>query len=393
MKVLFIGYAINMEEASQVYGASVAGNKMQINLLEQLAKHSDVKIKCITIYPTAAYPQGKVRIKKETIHLFGELSSLKIGFLNLKILKQIYIILSTVFTAASIVKKEHITLIVTFNMFPEIGIPVQWIKKRYHCKIVSLLADLPIDDTEGRNIYSMLLRKIFDYFTKKSIQVCDGIIALNSNAVNLYAPKVPYTIVEGGVDSRDVCDLIKKHHRRKNIVYSGALVEYSGIINLIEAMKRVCDNEIVLDIYGNGQLKDYIMQCASKMQNVNYYGMVDNETIKEVQREAFLLVNPRPIDHKISMVTFPSKIMEYMVSGTPVLTTKLNGLSEEYLDKMFIVEDNEPCKLATKINEIVKMSNIELDNKAMKARNFVLEHKTWEKQGEKIYQFLKEGFL
>jgi hypothetical protein len=37
MKVLFLGYGVSRETASKLYGASVAGNKMQVNVLEQLA--------------------------------------------------------------------------------------------------------------------------------------------------------------------------------------------------------------------------------------------------------------------------------------------------------------------------------------------------------------------
>ena len=391
--ILFLGYAIPKEEASVLYGASVAGNKMQINILENLSKYKNLNIKCLTIYPTAAYPKGKIFVKKELICLFGGFYSLKIGFINIPIFKQFFETIAIYKEAKKIIKKENIKMIFTFNMFPQIGLPAKWLKKKYGCKIMTLLADLPIDDTIGRRGINLKLRSFFEKLTKKAILYCDNIIALNKQAVDLYAPGSSYIVVEGGVDFEDMNELPVKKNSIKNIVYSGALVEYSGIMNLIEAMKYVNDKEVILDIYGKGQLMEYIIQCTQNISNVKYKGSVDNSTMKNIQSKAFLLINPRPIDNPISKVTFPSKIFEYMISGTPVLTTKLNGLTDEYLDNMFFVDSDDPLILADKINEIMSLPVNVLVEKAMSARKFVIENKTWKQQCIKINEFIKNPEL
>lgn len=390
MKVLFLGYPVSRDTASKLYGASIAGNKMQINVLDHLSKYPDVDLKSITIYPTAAYPKGKLFIRREKICLFDKFYSLKIGFPNLPIIKQICETLITYFEGKKVIKRDKVDTIFTFNMFPQVGLPAKWLKKKYGCKIVTLLADLPIDDTVGRKGLSKIFRRIFDSLTQKGILSCDKIIVLNKHAAELYGPQIPYMIMEGGLDSYDINEVAEKTYTKKNLVYSGALVEYSGIVNLIEAMQYVEDKEVILDIYGNGQIAEYVEKCGNKMSNIKYHGKVDNNTMKKIQREAYLLVNPRPIDNLISRVTFPSKIFEYMVSGTPVLTTRLNGLTEDYFDKMFFVENNEPYVLGNKINEIMKLPSSDLEKKALVARKFVLENKTWKKQCKKIYDFIKE---
>jgi|GEM_PF-2277533 len=392
MKVLFLGYAISREEDSKIYGASVAGNKMQINLLEQLSHYQDIDLKSITIYPTAAYPRGKVLVRRQSIHLFDAFYSRKVGFINLPIIKQIFETLATYFEANRLVKKEGIKTIFTYNMYPQVGLPAKWLKKKYGCEIVTLLADLPIDEAVGRKGFSVILRKYFDYLTCNAILYCDKIITLNKYAVKLYAPNSSYIVMEGGVELSNQKDMPVKEYKEKNIVYSGALVEYNGIINLIKAMKYVKDQEVILHIYGRGQLENYVNYCTTKMPNVKYHGKVDNTRMMQIQREAYLLVNPRTVDDPIAMVTFPSKILEYMMSGTPVLTTKLNGFTEDYFDKMFFVEQNEPIILANKINEIMCVPIDELDKKALLAKQFVLENKNWKKQCEKIYEFIKEGY-
>ncbi len=392
MKLLFLGYAISLDEAHSIIGPSVAGNKMQINVLKNLYNKNNLEVISITLYPIAPYPITRnIYIKKEIINLFDNFYSLKISFLNFPIIKQFIATWSIYFAAKKIIKREHIKTIFTFNMFPQIGLPARWLKKKYGCEIITLLADLPIDDTIGRKGISFLLRKYFDKLAQESIMYCDKVIALNKSAVEIFAPSSDFIIVEGGIDPTEMYDISNKKFQIKNILYSGALVEYSGIINLIEAMRFVKDSEVVLDIYGRGQLEEYVKQCSENMKNVNYYGSVDSETIKKMQYEAYLLVNPRPVYDPISIVTFPSKIFEYMISGTPILTTRLNCFTPEYFDKMFFVETNEPKELSEMINYIMSLPIDKLQNIALLAKQFVLREKTWDIQGKRIYEFITKA--
>lgn len=389
--ILYLGYAINKSEASTLYGASIAGNNMQINVLKNLSKYKDIDIKSITIYPTAAYPKGKLFINRKEIQLFDGMSSIRVSMLNIPFYKQFFETFMTYFEAYKIVKKKKIDIIFTFNMFPQIGLPAMWLKKMFGCKIVTLLADLPIEDGEVRNKLYLRLRTLYDRLTKKAIVSSDKIIALNQHGVESYAPDSKYIVVEGGIEQESIVELPIKQLIQKNIVYSGSLVAYSGIMNLIEAMKFVKNDQVILDIYGTGPLVDYVTKCAKEMKRVCYHGKVDNETMRRIQQEAYLLINPRPIHDPIAMVTFPSKIFEYMMSGTPVLTTKLNGFTNDYLDKMYLIENEEPTLIADKIDEIMELPISQLTAKAALARHFVIENKTWEMQCEKIYQFIKDA--
>ena len=175
---------------------------------------------------------------------------------------------------------------------------------------------------------------------------------------------------------------------KKNIVYSGALTEYSGILTLLEAMKYV-DPEAVLEIYGSGPLVERVKDFEKKNSNIKYMGMVENDKMVRIQQSAYLLINPRHSDDPIAMVTFPSKMFEYMLSGRPVLTTKLNGLSEGFLKNLFLIEEESPEGFADAINNIIASSDCELLEKALQAREFVIKEKNWEHQVNDIVDFLR----
>jgi glycosyltransferase involved in cell wall biosynthesis len=393
LKVLFLGYAVDEETANSLTGSSIAGNKMQLNILKNLARYEDVNLDIITIYPVAGFPHDKnIFIKRSVINLCDDIKAIKAAFLNVPVLKQLWQTISVYYEAKKIIKKDKDTIVFSFNLFPQIGLPLVWLKKKYNCSTVSLLADLPIDDKKVRRGISKMFRDSFDRLTRKSISECDHLIVLNKHAAEIYALGKDYIVVEGGADLEEYTKYNVTFGNAKriqrNIVYSGALTEYSGIMSLIEAMKYVRDGSVQLHIYGSGYLQPVVEKAAKDNSNIKFFGRVSNQEIKDIQPNSWLLANPRLMDDPISAVTFPSKIFEYMLSGTPVLTTRLNGFTDEYFDKMYFVESNEPRDIANKINELAEFDSDTLNEMGYRAFKFVTTKKTWEIQSRKIHRYL-----
>lgn len=381
------------DTANSLSGVSIAGNKMQLNILKNLARYEEINLEVITIYPVAGFPYDKnLFIKKSIINVCDNIKAIKVPFLNVPILKQIWQTLSVYFMAKKIVKKDKDTIVFSFNLFPQIGCPLVWLKKKYHCNTVALLADLPIDDKTDRRGISKIFRDLFDRLTIKSINKCDHLIVLNKHAVEVYAQGKSHIVVEGGIDieeySRSIENYSDIERCEKNIVYSGALTEYSGIMSLIEAMRYVRDPSVQLHIYGSGYLQAAVEKLARDNSNIQFLGHLSSQEIKHIQKKSWMLANPRLMGDPISQVTFPSKIFEYLLSGRPVLTTHLNGFTDEYNDKMYFVESNEPRDIASKINEIAEFDTDTLTDMGYRAQQFVSTKKTWEIQCRKIHRYL-----
>ena len=58
-------------------------------------------------------------------------------------------------------------------------------------------------------------------------------------------------------------------------------------------------------------------------------------------KEAKLLINLRNPEDKYTKYSFPSKTFEYMVSGTPFFTTKLEGIPSEYYNYLYCIDSYE----------------------------------------------------
>lgn len=390
--VVFLGYAVHPDINQGLSGKSVAGNKMELSILREL-KRNGIHTDNVTVYPVAAFPHDRlIFVRRQKMDIGDGMYTDRIGFCNIPGIKQITQICSVYKCAKKIVIKHPDAIIMPFNMYPQVGVPAVVLKKRFGCRLVPILADLPIDDNYQRRGISKLVRKVFNNVTMWCIRKADDVIVLNKHARDVYAPKKKYIVVDGGIDIPQIKDNdhpITPGDGQKHILYTGSLAEYSGIAEMVKAMRYIDNPHIVLDIYGSGTLKEWI--CGLNEKNVCYHGTVDNETVMTLQRNAWLLVNPRPVDDEIAKVTFPSKIFEYMLSGTPVLATRLNGFTSEYYDKLFLAEDNRPETLAKHIMEIDRMPEKELLDIAKKAKEFIAKRKTWEYQGRRIANFLVDG--
>ena len=78
-----------------------------------------------------------------------------------------------------------------------------------------------------------------------------------------------------------------------------------------------------------------------------------------------------------------------MVSGTPLLTTCLPGIPEEYNDYVYLFDNETTEGYAKKIDEIMNLSPEDLQCKGKAAKEFVLKEKNHIKQAQKIITMLK----
>lgn len=385
MKVVFLGYAVD-NSLKNYSGMSVAGNQMQLNIIENMSKFVDVEVISIPPY-SPDLRLSSLLIKKEKGVLFNRVPFTYIGFVNIPVLKQFIQTLKIVYLLSKLDRNQKI---ITFNLFPQIGVPFLIFKNRFD--FYPYIADVPIDDSIKRGKISKLFRFFFDKITRHSLSSADNLIVINEKIITHYGLKSDYLVIEGGVNENRHFECVSdlKVHAKKHIVYTGTLNEYSGITNLISAMDLIKNKfDYILDIYGSGELEKDIIEQSIKNENIMYHGRVGHEKIKCIQANAYLLVNPRSIEDEIANLTFPSKIFEYMLSGRPILSTKISGLSNDYLGHIFLAKSNSPKDLATKIDEISMYTLLQLSDIGSNTRKFALENKNWQVQVGKIIDFIE----
>lgn len=249
---------------------------------------------------------------------------------------------------------------------------------------VGIVTDLP--DMLGGSRFSK-------EFANYVIRHCTHYVLL-TEAMNGYLNKAgkPYVILEGHSDvtMKEKQPSLEKKAQPRICFYAGGVSKQYGLGNLVEGFRMADLENAVLHIYGPGDYVEELQEIAEKDHRIFYGGMLLNHEIVEKELEATLLVNPRPTDEEYVKYSFPSKTMEYMASGTAVLTTVLPGMPKEYHPYVFLLEDETAEGIAVKLRLVLQHSDEELFEKGSKARTFVLEQKNNVIQGEKLLEMLRK---
>ncbi len=201
----------------------------------------------------------------------------------------------------------------------------------------------------------------------------------------------PYIVMEGLVDADMKCIPLSQKYDQRVIIYAGGLHERYGLKLLVEAFIKANIDNTELWIYGKGPFAEQLEDYQQLDKRIVYKGVVSNWEVVESEIKATLLVNPRPTGELFTKYSFPSKNMEYMVSGTPVLTTPLQGMPKEYYPYVYLFDSGETIEgYAEVLARTLSLSTEELRAKGLAAREWVLKNKNHLSQTKRIVELLNQ---
>lgn len=256
---------------------------------------------------------------------------------------------------------------------------------KYNVPFLAIVTDLP-DMFEGHE-------KKMDYYIEQWIlNHATGYIFL-TEAMNFRVNKKnkPYIVLEGHVDSHQEKEAAIEKNSKFIVMYAGALAKIYGIDYLVEGFAKANLENAELHLYGKGDYDSELQEIAKHNPSIKLFGEKLNEEIVDAQKRATILVNPRPSDAEYTKYSFPSKNMEYMASGTPVLTTRLPGMPEEYYPFVYLLDQEDAQGIKDKLEEIYALGREELQRKGNEAKEFVLKYKNSKVQAGKVIKELILG--
>ena len=252
------------------------------------------------------------------------------------------------------------------------------------CRFVSIITDLP-DMFQCSSFY----KKVGNFVIRNS----DGYILL-TEAMNDYLNNKtkPYIVLEGHADitMKEHVPSPDRKHSPRVCLYAGALAKQYGLVELVEGFRKADIPNVQLHLYGSGDYVEELKKIAEEDSRIVFGGMLLSHEIIQKEMEATVLVNPRPTHEEYVKYSFPSKNMEYMSSGTPVLTTVLPGMPKEYVPHVYLIEEETAEGVANALRSVLANSDEVLFQKGQLAREFVLQERNNVIQAEKIIKMLKK---
>lgn len=374
---------------------SQESQKMHYLLVLGLAKQKGVDIEALSVLPVNTRLTKKRVFKKE----YDEIEGTKltyISFFNAFILRQLSYVLGIYLNTSKWIsanKGDQIIVCDVLRFSALLG--CLFAGKFAKCKVIGIVTDLPTYRVSSLKLTGIkgLIVNSFNHANLFLAKKCDVFVLLTKDMGKIVNPEnKPSIIIEGLVDINLATkeNSLSKKYEKKVCHYAGKLLKIYGIENLVQAFIKADLPDAELHIYGGGSYEDELKDISIKHNNVKFFGFVGNDIIVNEQLKSTLLINPRPTNEEYTKYSFPSKNMEYMVSGTPMLTTKLPGMPKEYESYVYLIEDEGVDGITERLCRILSESAKDLHSKGARAKGFVLKEKNNLVQAEKIANLARE---
>lgn len=352
------------------------------------------RAKIINLPFIGSYP---FRFKKAKPHGFNfehieGANDVNVGFLNLPMIK--------LFSRYQNAKRELLktlsqvkgeTVVIAYAIHTPFLKAMLSAKKKYPSIKTGIIVPDLIEYMSGtKNILYRLLKWIDARVSNKAIRKIDYFILLSDYmAEALQVGCRPYVRIEGIYDSLDrPAGLAVPKEKYKTVLYTGTLARRYGVMNLVEAFSLIDKGNYRLWVCGEGDCRKEIENKAKIDSRINYFGQISRPEALVLQKRATVLVNPRTSEGEFTKFSFPSKIMEYLASGTPCIMHRLKGIPDEYFDYCFVCDREDKEGLRQMILEVCEKPPSELDEIGKRASSFIEEQKNPRVQVKKIYDML-----
>jgi glycosyltransferase involved in cell wall biosynthesis len=316
-------------------------------------------------------------------------------FINILGLKQLTRWMSCVFMLLrwSMAHRGKMRHVLVYGLLSPHLYAVRCVRLLFRMTATVLITDLPGLAVAREPWWRSVWRPIDRYMVHRALREADGLVVLTRQIAEDCAPTVPSIVMEGivSVESEERAKTIVPRNARAReftILYAGVLARVYGIPLLLDAFAKLPGEEFRLWLCGWGDMAEDIRRQAAEDARVCCLGVICPEEAFERCQRATVLINPRPSDACFARYSFPSKLLEYMAAGRPVITTRLPGIPAEYDPYVVWLDRETPDGLAALLSELQRRPPEELDDLGERGRNFVLREKNYRRQGERIVDFI-----
>jgi len=181
--------------------------------------------------------------------------------------------------------------------------------------------------------------------------------------------------MDGGITFREMAD--QGDRGSPVVLYTGTKGPWGGVDLLLDAWQHVRHPAAKLWICGQGQ-HERLRTVAAQDPRILDYGVVSEERLRDLTEQAAVLVNPRPPSYPGNRLNFPSKVLEYLSTGKPVVTTRTLSLAPEYDNVLLFAADDTAAGLALAIDGVLNWTSAERSDYRRKVGQFAAEHGDWQ---------------
>lgn len=373
---------------------SPAGQMFQANLLSGLQRCGVDQLEIFSCLPVPAFPSGNqfwIRGRKEELN--AGLPLHLVSFVNISFFKQLTIGIAVCIRLILWAWRNRANerVILTYNLSVPPGLFTLLAAKISRTKAIAALCDVHIPGAMvPKNIFTVV-----DFWLHKFLTpYFAGFIVASDAIARDFCSGRPTVRIEGGL-SEQAIEYFQSHPRRAmprggssfKIAVAGRLDEVNGIPIMLKALESLPSNFHIY-VAGAGPLAERVKETAGKDCRLHFLGLVSFQQVLELYSSVDLLVNLRVTKAIDTRYFFPSKFMEYVGSGAPVLTTRTGHIETEYGQFVYLLESESAECLAGTILKIAEVDVLARERMAEAGQTYVLREKTWDRQAARAMELI-----
>lgn len=403
-KVIFLGKFFPLNLVRNVIEDSngkieMANHNFELSIINGLLKAADLQLQCITIPGVYSYPYNNRKIYTSAeSYLYKGANVKSISFLNFPFIKEIWSMIGLTITLIRKIKNTKGNQVDVLINTPDVRlmIPVFIARLLLSQRITQtvIVPDIPsvlVGMNSNINIFKRIILTCLNSTAMRLASRSNGLVLLTESMRNFFNKPIKYIVVEGLVDIETMDVSNQDFNCEKEIIlYTGTIRKIYGIMNLVSAFRMLENKNVELWICGSGDAQAEIEYAAKKDIRIKFFGMVDSSEALKMQKQSTILVNPRTSDGEYTKYSFPSKVIEYLLSGKSVVINRLPGIPDEYYDYVYVPENESPNAMADCLLNVMCVDRDERKERGGKGREFIMSKKNSKVQMDRVLEMIAE---
>lgn len=384
LHLALFGSLVDPGAVSGLPEASEAANRFQLGLVRGLLAAGVATVTVMTALPVATSPRPRPPlVRQRRWDVQPGVAIYAPGFLNIPPIKP-FLVHHALRRAGLRNQRDRLDAVISYNPSPGPASAGLAVARRHNIPFVAIVADYT-----PKSQWSSPLRAAQLAWARRLMVSSDGLVVLSAHTGRDFAGNRPWIKIDGGLDD-DWLSLPPATTSPKTIVYAGTPAYVSGIRLLLDAFALIPEPDVRLVISGRGGLEDDVRSAAARDRRIRVAGFLDRGDMQHLLRSATVLVNPRLSQCIENRYNFPSKLLDYLASGRPVITTLAGDLDVAFRYTTLPLETESPAALAALLVDVCSWPEERVASFGATGRAFVRSKRTWNGQASLVLEFVEK---
>ncbi|HKW01835.1 MAG TPA: glycosyltransferase [Vicinamibacterales bacterium] len=338
-RLLFIGFLVRGADGESIFeGEShpqYSALRFQQNLLNAL-EHAGTTIQALTTPPIAAFPRNRhAWVPGVEYRLPGLAAQARqIAMPNLAGIRLFARVLQFVRHGRAALRVPAGGILVYSVHTPMVAAALL-LKRLRGTPVFVVIPDLPTFMGGPTHAVKRFLKRVDAVLVRRLLAGADGTFPITENiGRDWLVPGSRYLPMEGISD--EAAAALRAAGTNRSYVYRGTgrpVLLYTGALEYVRAFAEAFHRSGVdasLVFVGGGEDGERLQSLAAVDPRIEVKPFMTGDAFaREVDRADFLL-NPRDPSWPGTPYSFPSKLLEYLTTGKPIISTRLPGIPDEY---------------------------------------------------------------